>query len=379
MQQSSIMNQYKPKVLVVPSSYFAGERTIGGGERYANDYARALARLTDTTMALFGEREEESTDGSLKLRTFGIRHRRSKWWFPLTPSARRGLANYDVIHLMVFPTPATDTLLILRGRSGQLLVGTDVGGGIPCCSTYLERIHSRLNLNRIFLHGLAPLSHHAARFFRHWPQPRQILFGGVNLEQLAALPGRPENYALYVGRLLPHKGILQVIQAVPPDVPLHVVGRPYHESYHQQLIQAAAGKQVTFITNADDAELQRQYAGANVVLQPSIPVDQPDKDKSELLGLVALEGMANAKPVIVTRTASLPELPVDGETGFVVPPHDLTALRERISQLVKDPELSRKMGQAARRHVEAKFTWQQVARRGFEFYEKLTAARTNRV
>jgi glycosyltransferase involved in cell wall biosynthesis len=81
--------------------------------------------------------------------------------------------------------------------------------------------------------------------------------------------------------------------------------------------------------------------------------------------------MAAGKPVIVTRTASLPELLVENETGFVVPPNDLGALRQRIEQFVSNPELSKSMGQAARRHVQKNFTWEQAAKRGLDFYRTL--------
>ena len=47
------MSDAAPSVLVIPASYFARNRTVGGGERYALEYARALAELVPTTLALF--------------------------------------------------------------------------------------------------------------------------------------------------------------------------------------------------------------------------------------------------------------------------------------------------------------------------------------
>ena len=140
-----------------------------------------------------------------------------------------------------------------------------------------------------------------------------------------------------------------------------------------QLRRAAAGKNVRFILDADDDELRRQYAGANVVLQPSLPSENSTMDTSELLGLVTLEAMACGKPVIVTRAGSLPELIVDGETGHLVAPYDPVALRELTARLVLNPNLSQAMGAAARQHVEAHFTWEQAARRGLGFYHTLAA------
>jgi glycosyltransferase involved in cell wall biosynthesis len=362
--------EFAPRVLVIPASYFAQGRTVGGGERYALEYARALARMTPVTLGLFDTTPGREQMGELEIRTFTLRHFRQRWGFPATAETRRAWRDYDVIHGMVFPTPLTDLLIVLARWRGQRVVLTDVGGGGACWSTYLQKLHRRANLNRL-AHGLAFLSKYAAGFYADWPQPRTVLYGGVNLAELKVSSEPPQGYALYAGRLLSHKGVLQVIEAIGPDTRLHVVGRPYDEAYVSRLKSAATGKQVRFVFDADVAELRRQYAGANVVLQPSLPARDTAEDKSELLGLVALEAMACGKPVIITRTASLPELVVDGETGFVVPPNEPAPLRQRIEQFIADPGLSAAMGAKARRHVEQNFTWEQAARRGLDFYHTL--------
>ena len=354
---------------MVPSSCLAGDRTVGGGERYALEYARALAVLTPTTHALFDLAGSSHPEGALIHRTFPLRTTQFGLRFPLTPEARRQLKEYDLLHLMCFPTPVSDALILLARWRGQKVVLTDVGGVTPCYSTYLSQIHPRLSLAR-WAHGLANLSNYSGTFFSDWRQPQTVLYGGAS-QKVVAQPGETGGYALFVGRLFPHKGILQVIQALPRDVPLHVVGRPYDAGYFAQLQAAALGKAVKFLTDADDATVQREYRGASVVLQPSIPAGSGANDKSELLGLVTLEAMASGKPVIVTSITSLPELVRDGETGFVVPPHDLPTLADRIARLVKDAELSRRLGAAAARHVAANFTWEAAAGRGMALYHRI--------
>ncbi|HEY1173917.1 MAG TPA: glycosyltransferase family 4 protein [Verrucomicrobiae bacterium] len=367
-------DRFQPRVLVVPPSYFARERTVGGGERYALEYARALSAFTPTTLALFDTTASCEQQGSLTVKAFAVRHFNQRRGFPLTRQSWNELKEYDVIHAMVFPTPLTD-LLMLEGRlRGQTLVLTDVGGGGSCWSTYLQKLHPRLSLNRL-AHGLALLSEHAASFFTEWPHPKKILFGGVNLETFPATPVPEGGYALFIGRLLSHKGVLPLIECVSADTPLHIVGRAYDKDYLARLQKAAEGKKVTFVMDADDARLRAELAGSAVVLQPSLPSDDPGGDKSELLGLVNLEAMASGRPVIVTRTCSLPELVRNGETGFIVPPGDQTALREKIELLLKDAGLAGRMGAAARAHIERNFTWPLVATRGLEFYQELVRAR----
>lgn len=360
----------QPRVLVLPASYLARNRTTGGGERYAFEISRALAELTPTTMALFGTESNAESTGKLKVRTYPVKREEFRWHVPVDWATWRELGRFDVYHLMVFPTMAADFLAIRALLSGGLIVLTDVGGGGRSWSVYLARLAANLSLMRR-AHGLAHLSQHASTFFQDWRQPSTVLFGGANLSELAARSGQMEGYALFVGRILPHKGLLPLVQGIPVDVPLHVVGRPYDVAYLERVREAAKGKRVTFIHDADDRELTRQYAGANVVLQPSLPDVHSTQDRSELLGLVALEGMASGKPVIVTRCTSLPELVIDGETGFIVKPGDVAEIGGRVAALVRDPSLAARMGAAARRHVEARFTWDRVATRALELYSEL--------
>jgi colanic acid/amylovoran biosynthesis glycosyltransferase len=64
----------------------------------------------------------------------------------------------------------------------------------------------------------------------------------------------------------------------------------------------------------------------------------------------------------------MPEIVEDGVTGFVIPPNDAEALREKISWLLEHPQQAREMGQEGRRRVLERFTWDAVARRCLEAY-----------
>lgn len=369
---------FQPKVLIVPASYFARNRTVGGGERYAFEYARAMAALTPTTLGLFDETVGVGTDGPLTIRRFAVRGFNERWWFPATAATRAALGGFDILHAMDFPTPLADLLALLARWRRRKFILTDVGGGGVCWSTRLRYRVPRLDLNRL-AHGLALISNYSAGFFQDWGQPREILHGGVRKAELPPAPSGSSNdgagaYALFVGRLLPHKGVLQLVESIDADTPLHVVGRPYDTAYVDAVRKAASGKRVSFVFDADDTELRRQYNGARVVLQPSIPSGDVSRDKSELLGLVAIEAMASGKPVIVTRTASLPETVVEGETGLVVPPHDREALRGAIGRFMGDSALALRVGLAARRHVEQRFTWESAAQRGLDLYRRVLAS-----
>ena len=78
--------------------------------------------------------------------------------------------------------------------------------------------------------------------------------------------------------------------------------------------------------------------------------------------------MACGVPVVCTNVASLPEVVEDGVTGFLVPPNDPQALREKFTWLAGHPEQVRTMGAAARDRVLARFTWPATVRRCVEIY-----------
>ena len=364
---------WRPRVLVLPASCEIEQRTIGGGERYAAEYTRALALLTPAEQLLLAPTVVPPPDGSPPTRVLATRQILSPLLPPFPRATWRSLADYDVLHILCFPTPMADGLLLSGRLRGQLIVLTDVGGGGRCTGTYLTRLSPRLNPYRL-AHGHAHLSAYASQLFTDWPGGHTVLHGGAR-EFAASGSGRFDGYALFVGRLLPHKGVREIIEALPEGRRLHIVGRPYDPAYFASLQAAAVGRQVRFITDADDDEVGRQYAGANVVLQTSLPSQEGPEDRSELLGLVAIEAQAAGKPVIVTRTTSLPELVSDGTTGFIVPPHNRAALRTALERLLGEPGLAARMGTAALAQASLRFTWEAVARRGLDFYRQLAAVR----
>jgi glycosyltransferase involved in cell wall biosynthesis len=177
---------------------------------------------------------------------------------------------------------------------------------------------------------------------------------------------------LFVGRLIPHKGINYLIEAMEDDVQLDVIGRPYNQDYVALLRRLAVGKKVRFITDASDDDLIAAYRSAVVTVLPSVDVDVYGRpvEAPELLGLVLLESMASGTPVICSRAGGMPEIVEDGVTGFVVPPRDPAALRERINYLLFNRDVALAMGQNARRRVQQEFTWEAVARRCLAAYAR---------
>jgi glycosyltransferase involved in cell wall biosynthesis len=98
--------------------------------------------------------------------------------------------------------------------------------------------------------------------------------------------------------------------------------------------------------------------------------------ESEGLSNAILEYLACGKPTVCTATGGNPELVQDGANGFLVPVGDVTALADRITRLLDDPALARRLGDCARQTFVDRFTVARMLERHVELYARLLAPRT---
>ncbi len=205
-------------------------------------------------------------------------------------------------------------------------------------------------------------------------RPIRVIKGGVDtlaFTPAESLPSR--EHVLYVGRLLPHKGIDRLIRAVPSALPLVICGRPYRPDFFALLKDLARGKDVRFVTDADDATIVDLYRRAWVNVLPSVHVDCYGNRFAapELMGFTLLEAMACGTPAIGSNLAAMPEFIRPGETGFVFDDED--ELRRRLIELADDPSLVERMGIEARRTVERDYSLDVVGRAMAGLYASLIA------
>ena len=145
---------------------------------------------------------------------------------------------------------------------------------------------------------------------------------------------------LYAGRLSPEKGILELVEAAR-GLNLVVAG----DGPLRDRVPGALG----FVPHD---ELDRLYARAAVVACPS---------RREGFGVACLEAMAHGRPVVATSVGGLRDLVVDGETGLLVPPGDVSALQSALERLLRDAGLRRALGAAARERARMRFSWDPIA------------------
>jgi glycosyltransferase involved in cell wall biosynthesis len=111
-----------------------------------------------------------------------------------------------------------------------------------------------------------------------------------------------------------------------------------------------------------DEILPVYYAAADVCVVPS---------HYEPFGLVAIEAMASSTPVVASDVGGLQFTVVPEETGLLAPPKDEVAFSKAIDRILSDPNYRNKLGQAARKRVETKFSWEGVASQLSELYTEL--------
>ena len=88
---------------------------------------------------------------------------------------------------------------------------------------------------------------------------------------------------------------------------------------------------------------------------------------------VLVEAMAVGLPVVATRVGGVPDVVVDGETGFLVQSHSSNALASAIVKLLKDKNMRKRMGEAGRRRVNPAFGVEAMVRNIENVYEELIA------
>jgi glycosyltransferase involved in cell wall biosynthesis len=175
------------------------------------------------------------------------------------------------------------------------------------------------------------------------------------------------------GRLVRKKGFEYLIDAMPhlPDAVLAIAG---DGTLAGELRERARTRDVTerirFLGNQPQDRIGEYLAAADVVCVPSVRDDRGNVDG---LPNVVLEALASGTPLVTTAAGGIGAVVEDGRTALVVPERDSAALAEAAARILADPGTSRRMGEAARALVQARFGWPRVAERLDAAYDRALA------
>lgn len=163
------------------------------------------------------------------------------------------------------------------------------------------------------------------------------------------------------------KGVRYFVEAIPeivervPQARFAILGRGEEKAALSERARELGVERYLVLPGYQE-DMARFYAAMDVSVLTSL---------TEGLSIALLESMSYGLPVVVTRVGGNPEVVLDGETGFLVPPGDTVAFAEKVVRLLQDPELRARMGSAGRRRVEQEFRLTDVAGRYLRLYEGL--------
>lgn len=374
------------KRLVLLAKYFPPVR--GGMEQHAGLLTRAVSGDFDTTVIAHHEGRQ-----TLREKLYGAEIVRcgtltTLFSQPLSPSYGREMrrALPDIIHLHAPNVLAT--LSALRApRSARIVVThhADILGREPLRLLALmayRRVIARASAVIVSARSLARFSRdlpdcgdrlHVIPFSTE-PELEDFLADtalrreAVQLRARLAQPG--QTLCVFVGRLVPYKGLDVMLQAMArvPTLALAVVGDgPLMAESRAMTASLGIADRVHFLGAAAERVKQSAYGAADLFVMPSITT-------AEAFGISQIEAMRWGLPVVTTDLASgVPEVGVPGETGLLVPPGDVSALASALMQLSGDANQRQRMGEAGRARALALYSFDVFRERMRKFYASVLA------
>ncbi len=163
---------------------------------------------------------------------------------------------------------------------------------------------------------------------------------------------RQKNTLLFVGALLRGKGLdtlLEAMSRLPSEIRLKVAGGGAQEGmFREQVTKLGLGDRVEFLGKIKRIDLENHYRTATCVVVPS-------RDP-ETFGLVGLEALRHATPVVASRVGGTGEWLLEGVTGYGFTSGDSEALAAAIAKVIGDPVASATLGEAGRNLAMTRFT-----------------------
>ena len=253
-------------------------------------------------------------------------------------AARRGAARADLVHAHWLPSAAV--AMTTRKPFLVQVWGTDIelARRVPALA---RRVLRRARV------VIAPSTALADEARRLGADDVRVIPSGVDLPAAVSDEAVPPE-VLYAGRLSSEKGVRELVAAAD-GLPLVVAG--------DGPLRGEVPNALGFVPHD---ELERLYERAAVVACPS---------HREGFGIVCAEAMAFGRPVVAGDVGGLRDLVVHEETGLLVPPGDVEALRASLQRLLGDADLRRRFGEAGRARIAEHFTWQRFGDDMLRVYE----------
>jgi phosphatidylinositol alpha-1,6-mannosyltransferase len=186
---------------------------------------------------------------------------------------------------------------------------------------------------------------------------------------------------LFVGRLVERKGVEVLVRALARlrhtrDAELVIVGSGNREdSVRRTAALEGVADHVHMRGFVTAEQLSQEYAESDIFVLPAVVDSRGD---TEGLGVVLLEALAYERPVIASRAGGIPDIVIDGETGWLSDPGDSEVLARRILDVISDPDEARRVAAQGKRRAEARFSWERILEETTAVYSSAVEARRER-
>jgi 1,4-alpha-glucan branching enzyme len=244
----------------------------------------------------------------------------------------------------------------IHAQEQKLAEGAD---HLICCSYFMAQ-----EVSRLFSVPLSKIS-----VIQNGVMPEKVEARRLQGEERRKYAKDQEAIIYFVGRLVREKGVEVLMQAlisvmsVFPNTKTVISGRgPMLELLKILAEEHGIASSVLFTGFVTDEERNRLLATADITVLPSL---------YEPFGIVALEAMAAAAPLIVADVGGLGEVVRHGSDGLKFPPGNHLALSAAISTLLADPSLREQLGRQGKERAVTAFSWQALAKQTSQIYKQV--------
>lgn len=210
------------------------------------------------------------------------------------------------------------------------------------------------------------------------PEKIMVHYGGIDVNKFRFRKKPPDGERVKIlmcGRFVEKKGFEYGIRAFAKlgkthkNVALTLIGDGKLRGKMENLVDSLnLSHSVQFLGMLSHEEVQREMEASDIFLSPNLAARNGDR---EGIPNTIKEAMATGLPVVSTYHAGIPELVIDGKSGFLVPEKDIDGLVDRLGYLIAHPELWEKLGAQGREVVEEKFDLFKQVRKLEKIYRSL--------
>lgn len=201
---------------------------------------------------------------------------------------------------------------------------------------------------------------------------------GIDIDKFKAIEDRTFFNSEYInlisiGRLVEKKGFEFSIRAISklksPNIKYYIIGDgPLRYNLEKLCRDLNVEKSIIFKGFLDHRDVIELLKKAHIFILTSITADDGDKEGTPT---VLLEAQSMGLPVISTTHSGIPEIVINGKSGYLVPERNIKAIKEKVELLLKNPDTCRSMSSYGRTNIKDNFNIVTLVRKIIQYYNKI--------